>query len=81
MVSSRSGVTIDMQVLVLVDQEHSSMCLRHRKKKKLKVLAEIVLWESPPGADVLLTARHHSAASQTYLLVSASVLVWLLEFL
>ena len=49
-------VTIDVQVSVSVDQEFASMCLRRHKKRKL---AEIVLWESPPGADVLLTARDH----------------------
>ena len=71
-------VTIDVQVSVLVDQEQS-MCLRH-KKKKLMILAEIVLWETDPGAVVLVTARHHSAASRTSLLASAAVLLWLLEF-
>ena len=37
-------------------------CLRDKKNRKLKVLAEIVLWESPPGANVLPTPRHHPAA-------------------
>ena len=43
---------------------------QHKRKKKL---AEI-LWESPPGADVLLTAL----VSRTSL-ASVSVLLWLLE--
>ena len=64
-----------------MDQEHASICLWHNKKRELKVLAEIVLWESPPGADVLLTARPHSAASRTSLLASVGVLLWQLEFL
>ena len=50
-----------------------------QKQRKLNVLSEIVLWESPPGANVLLTARHHSATSRTSQPAPASVLLWLLE--
>ena len=67
-------VTIDVLVSESVDQEFASMCLQQHRKKKL---AEI-LWESPPGVDVLLTARHHLAKSRTSL-ASVSVLLWLLE--
>ena len=63
---------IDVQVSVSVEQECALMCLRLHKKK----LAEI-LWESPPGAEVLLTARHHPALSRTSLTLG-SVCLWLL---
>ena len=65
--------TIDVKISVSVDQEFASMCLRLHKRKKRT--AEIVLWESPPGADVLLAARHHPAASRTSLLALASVVL------
>ena len=68
-------VTMDVQVSVSADQEFALMCLwLHRRMRKL---AEI-LWESPRGADVLLTARQHPALSRTSL-TSDSVWLELLE--
>ena len=65
-------VTIDVQVAESMDQDFPSMFLRrHRRKKKL---AEII----PPGANVLLTARHHPAVSRNSQ-NSVSVSLWLLE--
>ena len=53
--------TTDEQISVFVDQEFASMCLRlYRKMRSFLVLAKI-----PPGAYVLLTARHRSAVSLT----------------
>ena len=70
-------VTMDVQVSVSVDQEFTLMCLwLHMRMKKLAVN----LRESPPGADVLLTARHHPALSRTSL-TSDSVWSELLESL
>ena len=40
--------------------------------------AEIVLWESPPGADVLWTDGLHLAVSRTSLLAWVAVLLRLL---
>ena len=56
--------TTDVQVSVFVDQEFAWMCLRlHRRMRKFAVVPE----KLPPGADVLLTARHHPASSRTFL--------------
>ena len=68
-------VTMDVQVSVSVEQEFALMCLwLHKRMRKL---AEI-LWDSHPGADVMLTARHHPALSRTSL-TSYSVWLVLLE--
>ena len=66
---------MDVLVSVSVDQEFALMCLRLHKR--MKKLAEIH-WESPPGADVLLTVRHDPALSRTSL-TSDSVSLVLLE--
>ena len=40
---------------------HRCVCVYTGGRRKL---AETVLWESPPGANVLLAARHHPVASR-----------------
>ena len=69
------GRAIDVQVSVSVDHGCALVCLRlHKKTKKLPE----ILWESTPGADVLLTARHHPALSRTSP-NSGYVRLWLLS--
>ena len=50
-------------------------CLRDKKNRKLKVLAEIVLWESPPGANVLPTLSA-SPGQRNKLLCGLLLLFW-----
>ena len=62
---------MDVQVSVSVDQEFALMCLwLHKRMRKLTEIPQ----ESPPGADVLLTGRHHLALSRTSL---TSDFVWM----